>query len=180
MFHSMQTELWKAYPMEDDNWAARAFYDGGEWVHWSEIEEQVRFKEWGAKYPNARKSLILYFEELLSLAEGYHMETGLHLNAYGDIGELYGAITHGIKLHQTYAQGSDGRLGNDFIEVKTITPFKQKDEVTVELSGNFNKLLVVRINENFEVSSKLVDRKPLPKTKGDFVHVKWGDLKPMH
>jgi hypothetical protein len=155
--------------MEDDIWADRAFYDDGEWVHWSEIEEQVRFKEWGAKYPNARKSLIPYFEELLSLAEGYHMETGL----------LYGAITHGLKLHKTYAQGSDGRLGNDFIEVKTITPFKQNDEVTVKLSGNFNKLLVVRVNENFEVSSKLVDRKSLPKTKRDFVRVRWGDLEPV-
>jgi len=71
------------------------------------------------------------------------------------------------------------RLGNDFIEVKTITPFKQTDEVTVKLSGNFNKLLVVRINENFEVSSKLVDRKSLPKTKRDFVRVKWGDLEPV-
>ena len=101
----------EARHMEDDIWADRAFYDDGEWVHWSEIEEQVRFKEWGAKYPNARKSLIPYFEELLSLAEGYHMETGLHLNVYGDIGELYGAITHGLKLHKTYAQGSDGRLG---------------------------------------------------------------------
>lgn len=107
------------------------------------------------------------------------METGLHLNVYGDIGELYGAITHGLKLHKTCAQGSDGRLGNDFIEVKTITPFKQKDEVTVKLAGNFNKLLVVRINENFEVSSKLVDRKSLPKTKRDFVRVKWGDLEPV-
>lgn len=165
--------------MEDGIWADRAFYDDGEWVHWSEIEEQVRFKEWGVKYPNARKSLIPYFEELLSLAEGYHLETGLHLNVYGDIGELYGAITHGLKLHKTYAQGSDGRLGNDYIEVKTITPFKQNDEVTVKLSGNFNKLLVVRINENFEVSSKLVDRKSLPKTKRDFVRVKWGDLEPV-
>ena len=31
--------------MEDDIWAGRAFYDDGKWVYWSEIEEQVRFKE---------------------------------------------------------------------------------------------------------------------------------------
>jgi len=113
----------------------------------------------------------------LSLAESYHFTTGLHLSVYGDIGELFGAITHGIKLHNTHAQGSDGRLGNDFIEVKTITPFKQNDEVTVKVGGNFNKLLVVRINEDFAVSSKLVDRKSLPKTTGKFIRVKWGDLK---
>lgn len=32
---------------------------------------------------------------------------------YGDIGELFGAITYGIKLNKSYVQGSDGRLGND-------------------------------------------------------------------
>ncbi len=52
-----------------------------------------------------------------------HLQTGLHLQVYGDIGELFAAITHGVKLHKNYAQGSDSRLGNDFIEVKTITPF---------------------------------------------------------
>ncbi len=164
--------------MEDDIWADRAFYDDGEWVTWSQIEEQVRYKEWGAKYPNAKRSLIPYFEDLLSLAESYHLETGLHLSVYGDIGELFGAITHGITLNKMYAQGSDGRLGNDFVEVKTITPFKQNDVVSVKVSGNFNKLLVVRINENFEVSSKLVDRKSLPKTTGEFIRVRWTDLEP--
>lgn len=67
---------------------------------------------------------IPYFEDLTSLAESYHLETGLHLSVYGDIGELFGAITYGIKLNRTYAQGSDGRLGNDHVEIKTITPFK--------------------------------------------------------
>ena len=57
--------------------------------------------------------------------KSYHRETGLHLAVYGDIGELFGAITYGIKLNKTYAQGADGRLGNDHVEVKTITPFKR-------------------------------------------------------
>ncbi|UWQ60412.1 hypothetical protein K3722_00445 [Leisingera caerulea] len=157
-------------------WANRAFYDDGEWVTWSEIEEQVRCKEWGAKYPNAKRSLIPYFEELLSLAEQYHWETGFHLNLYGDIGELFAAITYGITLNKNYAQGSDGRLGKDFVEVKTITPFKKNDVVTVKTSGNFNKLLVVRINEDFEVSSKLVDRKDLPKPSGGIFRVAWGQI----
>ncbi|WP_259665659.1 hypothetical protein [Rhizobium binae] len=49
-----------------------------------------------AKYPNADTSFIPYFEELLSLAESYHLQTGRHLNVYGDIGELFGAIIFGI------------------------------------------------------------------------------------
>lgn len=90
--------------MEDDI-SDRAFYDDGEWVSWSDVEEQLRYQEWRAKYPNAIRSLIPYFQDLLSLAESYHVETGRHLNVYGDIGELFGAITYGIKLNKNYAQG---------------------------------------------------------------------------
>lgn len=153
-----------------------AFYDDGEWVSWSDVEEQLRYQEWRAKYPNAIRSLIPYFQDLLSLAESYHFETGRHLTVYGDIGELFGAITYGIKLHKNYAQGSDGRLGNDPIEIKTITPFKSKDEVVVKVSGNFSKLLVVKINADFEVSSRMVDRSKLPKTAKPFLRIRWGDL----
>ncbi|WP_234849242.1 hypothetical protein [Sinorhizobium medicae] len=89
--------------MAGDIWD-RAFYDDGEWVSWSDVEEQLRYQEWRAKYPNAIRSLIPYFQDLLSLAESYHVETGRHLNLYGDIGELFGAITYGIKLNKNYAQ----------------------------------------------------------------------------
>ena len=57
------------------DWSDRAFYDDGEWVTWSEIDEQLRYKEWGAKYPNAIRSMIPYFENLIFLAENYHVET---------------------------------------------------------------------------------------------------------
>ncbi|PDS69628.1 hypothetical protein [Rhizobium phaseoli] len=161
--------------MDADIWD-RAFYDDGEWVSWSDVEEQLRYHEWRAKYPNAIRSLIPYFEELLSLAESYHFETGRHLDVYGVIGELFGAITYGIKLNKNYAQGADGRLGNDHVEIKTITPFKSKDEVFVKVSGNFSKLLVVKINADFEVSSRMVERKKLPKTTKPLLKIKWNDL----
>lgn len=164
--------------MEEIDWSDRAFYDDGEWVTWSEIDEQLRYREWGAKYPNAIRSMIPYFETLISLAESYHVETGLHLNAYGDIGELFGAITYGIKLNKTYAPGADGRLGDDHVEIKTITPFKNRDEVNVKLSGNWSKLLVVKINEDFQVSGRMIDRRRLPKRKAKFLRVKWTDLSP--
>lgn len=112
----------------------------------------------------------------MSLAESYHVETGGHLNVYGDIGELFGAITYGIKLNKNYAQGADGRLGNDHVEIKTITPFKSKDEIAVKVSGNFSKLLVVKINADFEVSSRMVDRSKLPKTAKLFLRIRWEDL----
>lgn len=162
--------------MENIDWNDRAFYDDDEWVLWSDIEEQIRHKEWGAKYPNSDRTLIPYFEQLLNLAEDYHQDTGLHLSVYGDIGELFAAITHGIKLNKTYAQGSDGRLGNDLVEVKTITPFKQRDVVTIDLDRNFSKLFVVKITTGFQVSGRMIDRKHLPKTRGRFLQVNWSDL----
>ncbi len=153
-----------------------AIWDDGEWVSWSEIEEQIRYKEWGAKYPNADRSLIPIFESLLSVAEDYHNVTGSHLQIYGDIGELFGAITYGVKLHRNYAQGSDGRLGNDFVEVKTITPFKKNDCVEVKTSGNFSKLLVVKINHEFELNCRMIDRKELPAAKGGKHKISWSML----
>ena len=162
--------------MEEIDWADRAFYDDGEWVTWSGIDEHLHRKEWHAPYPNADHPMIPYFEALLSLAGSYHYETGLHLNVYGDIGELFGAITHDLKLNRTYAQGADGRVGNDHVEIKTITPFKNKDVVTVDKSGNFNKLLVVKINGLFEVSGRMIERKDLPKRPGQKLNIKWDDL----
>lgn len=153
-----------------------AIWDDGEWVSWNEINRQIQYKEWGAKYPNADLSIVPFFENLLSLAQDYHLQTGRHLNTYGDIGELFGAITHGIKLHTNFAQGSDGRLGDDFVEVKTITPFNARDMVTVKRAGHFSKLFVVKINADFEVSGRMIDRKQLPKGSGKILRLRWAEL----
>ena len=121
--------------------------------------------------------MIPYFEQLISLEECYYHDTGNHLQVYGDIGELFGAITLGIKLHANYTQGSDGRLGNDHIEVKTITPFKTNDYVEVKASGNFNKLLVVKINQDFELSSRMIDRRKVPAAKDGKYRISWNDMR---
>jgi hypothetical protein len=156
--------------MEDGIW------DDGEWVSWDDINAQIQHKEWRARYPNADLSLVATFECLIEAAQSYHQLTGRHLQVYGDIGELYGAITHGIKLHRNYAQGSDGRLGNDMVEVKTITPFKRNNVVEINLERNFSKLLLVKINDQFEVQGKLIERKALPKTARNRLRLDWGSI----
>ncbi len=153
-----------------------AIWDDGEWISWDEINQQIEYKEWGAKYPNADRALIPIFEQLLSTAQNYYETTGKHLHIYGDIGELFGAITYGIKLHRNYAQGSDGRLGNDYVEVKTITPFKNKDVIKVDMAGHFNKLLVVKINKDFEIAHRLIDRKSFSKNASKRQTVNWKDI----
>lgn len=151
-------------------------WDDGEWTSWGEISAQIEYKEWRVRYPNADLSLVPIFESLIEAAQSYYLLTGLHLQVYGDIGELYGAITHGIKLHRNYAQGSDGRLGDHFVEIKTITPFKRNDVVEVNLERNFSKLLLVKIDDEFQVRAKLVDRKLLPKPTGKKLRLNWQDV----
>ncbi|TNE40681.1 MAG: hypothetical protein EP347_03165 [Alphaproteobacteria bacterium] len=153
-----------------------SIWDDGEWVNWSDIHDQIQHHEWKAKHPNGDYSLVQIFYELLAVSEDYYLRTNRHLQVYGDLGELFGAITLGIKLHKNYAQGSDGRLGDDFIEVKTIAPFNGNDTVTVDMRGNFSKLLIVKINEDFEVSSRLIDRKELARRGKKKVRIKWADL----
>lgn len=153
----------------DDN----AIYDDGEWITWTEINSHLELLEFEAHFPDLKVELVPIFQKLLSTAEHYHHLTGSHLQVYGDLGELYGAITHGIKLHRNYAQGSDGKLGNDFVEVKTITPFKSTDTITLNLKRNFSKVLIVKIDGNFEVQSKMIDRKALPKVKSEQLRLDW-------
>lgn len=153
-----------------------AIWMDGEWVSWEEIGYELDRQELRDRYPNADPALVRYFGELLELAESYHLETGRHLQVYGDIGELFCAITLGMRLHRNYAQGSDGRRGNDFIEVKTIAPFNQSERVQVKLSGNFSHLFVVRIDEDFRVSGRMIDRRSLRAPKEGFLKVEWADL----
>jgi len=85
-----------------------AFWIDGEWLGWDSIidPEETKFSrlaelereaELRLKYPNADPTLVPYFQDLLTLAEAYFCDTGQHLNVYGDIGELFGAIMYGIK-----------------------------------------------------------------------------------
>lgn len=153
-----------------------AIYDDGEWITWEEINSHLELLEFKARHPDITAELVPIFQKLLAAARDYHELTGSHLQVFGDLGELYGAITHGIRLHRNYAQGSDGRLGNDFVEVKTITPFKRNDTITLNLRRNFSKVLIVRIDADFEVRSKLIDRKSLPKGRSHTVRLGWSDI----
>ncbi len=149
---------------------------GGEWITWTEINSHLEKLEFEHRFAHLDVDLVPIFQDLLSVAQDYHFLTGSHLQVYGDLGELYGAVTHGLKLHRNYAQGSDGKIGNHFVEVKTITPFKKNDTITLNLKRNFSKVLIVKIDSDFEVQSRLVDRKALPKVEGDTLKLNWSDF----
>jgi len=165
---------------------ADGFFEDGEWFQWEDpldepadettLQRLEREAALRLRYPNADIALIPYFRDLLYLAEAYHMQTGRHLQVHGDLGELFGAIEFGIDLHRNHARGSDGRLGKDFVEIKTITPFNSHDRACVDLRGHFSKLLIVRIDANFEVAGRMLDRKCLPDRGGQRLRLAWQDL----
>lgn len=153
------------------------FTDGiwsdGEWVSWDWINRQEYDQQLQIEYPNASLELIDAFQDLVYAAQTYKEVTGRYLQIWGELGEIYAEVECGLKRHAPGTPGSDGRIGNDWVEVKTISPEKSKPEVHVKQAGNFNKILVVRISETFEFEHKMVDRKSLKKSNGSQVRIAW-------
>lgn len=170
----------------------------GEWLSWDEFGEYadidpdepqpavlpvLEWQDWlKRKYPNAELPVLRQFIRLVNAAEEYFEQTGKHLNIYGALGELYGAMIWGVRLHKLPdAQGSDGKLDNDFIEIKTIGPRSTTDQALVKLSGHFNKLLVVKIDRTngddgfgcFRMSGRMIDRKALTNARSGNARIKW-------
>ena len=148
-------------------------WDDGEWISWDWINQQIYEQELHAQYPAAVPELIDVFERLVKIAVDYKTITGTYLQVWGELGELYAEIKFGVKRHRPHAQGSDGKLGNDFVEVKTISPEKSAHKVKVKRAGNFSKLLVVKISENFEFEAKMVERSALGKGTGKVARYSW-------
>ena len=164
-----------------------AFWIDGEWLSWDDIPDDAEDGEYSCElerleyeaqirwdFPGANVADVECFRDLLELAKRYHRQTTRHLNVYGDIGELYGAIKFGIKLHQAYAQGSDGRMGNDFVEIKTISPMSRSDSKSISLKGHFSKVLLVKIDDSFQVRGKFLNRRDLGNCKKN-AKIVWSD-----
>lgn len=105
-----------------------------------------------------------WLEAYISIAQRMHGE-GKDIGALvGKLGEFFASTRFGMSPHlKGNAQGSDGKIGDDFVEVKTISPWKINPVVYVKRSGHFNKLIVVKINEQWIFDARIVDRTMLPK-----------------
>src|SRR5690349_9613042 len=106
-------------PLHD---TSEGIYDDGEWISWAWIKDQIEDQELKHEYPKAASlEVVRIFRDLVDLASAYRRATGRYLQIWGELGELYAEIEYGIVRHRPGTQGSDGRLGNDWIEVKTIS-----------------------------------------------------------
>lgn len=115
------------------------------------------------------------FEDLVDCAERHLKNTGRYLQVWGELGEIYAEIKFGLRRHGTRQAGSDGTIEGKLVEVKTISPEKASDQVSVKSQGNFEQLLIVRIDENFEFTGKLIDRGELADGGGRFLRVRMQD-----
>jgi hypothetical protein len=154
-----------------------AVWDDGEWIPWDYINEQVYKQELRERFPDGNLALIEVFEQIIDAASQYRLVTGRYLPVFGELGEIFAELTLGLERHKPRAQGSDGRIGNDHVEVKTISPENRHEKVVVKRKGHFSKLVLVKIDEDFNFEARTLDRKELAKGKGPVVRVYWSSGK---
>jgi len=61
------------------------------------------------------------------------------------------------------------------LRVKTISPEKTSDRVLVKSQGNFEQLLIVRIDRDFQFTGKLIDRSELRGATSKFLRARMKD-----
>lgn len=174
--HDMHNEGYSPDQIAD---AAACGYNPWEHDDWDNIEEFLDDEAgWDSDSEPKNPTTLELWEllgELVETARNYFEVTGRHLPIYGELGELYGEAKYGIKRHKPYTRGSDGKLGNDFVEIKTISPFKSGNDVLVKRAGNFSKLLIVKISKDFEFKAKMLDRKSFRKGSGKHIKASWSE-----
>ena len=161
---------------KDDQNFEDGIWDDGEFLSWDWINGHLYEQELKERYPGVAPELVHMFDELVDTAIRYKDVTGRYLPVFGELGELFAEINFGIKRHRPGAAGSDGRLGNDFIEIKTITPIKASDNVSVKRQGHFNKLLVIKISDRFDFEARMLDRGKMAKGNGRLMKASWSSM----
>ena len=109
------------------------------------------------------------FEDLIDCARRHFENTGRYLQVWGDLGEIFAEIKFGLRRGRTHMAGSDGTIAGKRVEVKTISPEKIGDRVLVKSQGDFEQLLIVRIDQDFQFSGKLFERGELKGGTGRFL-----------
>ncbi|HWH74827.1 MAG TPA: hypothetical protein VNV16_11260, partial [Methylibium sp.] len=123
-------------------------------------------------FPYSMLAQIEIFEDLVHCAERHFKNTGRYLQVWGELGEIYAEIRFDLRRHGSHKAGSDGTINGKLVEVKTISPEKRNDHVAVKREGDFEQLLIVRIDEDFQFTGKLVDRSRLSNGGGRFLKVR--------
>lgn len=123
----------------------------------------------GDGFPLSIPEQAQIFRDLVDCAARYYKNTGRYLQVWGELGEIYAELKFGLQRHPTHQAGSDGYINGKLVEVKTISPEMTSDRVLVKTQGDFEQLLIVRIDRDFQFQSKLIDRSELNGGSGKFL-----------
>jgi len=125
-------------------------------------------------FPYCAGEHIEIFQDLVDCAARHFENTGRYLQVWGELGEIYAEIKFGLCRHGTHRPGSDGTIAGKLVEVKTISPERAGDRVFVKRQGDFEQLLIIRIDHNFQFQGKLFERSELKGAAGKYLR---GQLK---
>jgi hypothetical protein len=114
--------------------------------------------------------------DLVDCADRHFRNTGRYLQVWGELGEIYAEVKFGLRRHGTHRAGSDGTIDGRRVEVKTISPEKTSDEVVVKRQGDFEQLLIVRVDKNFAFTGKLFGVDPVRWTVAGLILKPFGVL----
>lgn len=154
----------------DRNWIDRQL-DGVPDDNAYAIEKPHRSRE-GFPFSIVEQTVIL--EDLIYCAQRHFANTGRYLQVWGELGEIYAEVKFGLRRHRTHQAGSDGTIDGKMVEVKTISPEKSSNHVFVKSQGDFEKLLIIRIDREFNFRGKIFDRSELTGS-GKFLRGRFDD-----
>lgn len=117
-------------------------------------------------FPHSMLEQAEILEDLVDCAARHLRNTGRYLQVWGELGEIYAEIKFGLRRHGTHQAGSDGTIAGKLVEVKTISPERDTDHVFVKRQGDFEQLLIVRIDKDFQFTGKLIERSKLRDSGG--------------
>lgn len=153
-------------------------YISRKWID-SQLEDQAEDDSYSVKagkpfqsrdgFPFSVLEQKQIFKDLIDCAARHFDNTGRYLQVWGELGEIYAEIKFGLRRHKTHRAGSDGIIAGKLVEVKTISPEKGCDRVLVKSQGNFEQLLIIRIDRDFQFQGKLLDRSELQGGAGKFL-----------
>lgn len=129
-----------------------------------------------AQYPNQNPLVVESFQKLCESAFQYYKLQKRHLEIWGELGELFVEMKLGLRRYKPHKHGSDGYVGKDVIEVKTISPNKTNEIVEGHCNGNFNILALVKIShssDGYVFELRTIKRKELNISSSNKFRINW-------
>lgn len=137
----------------------------------SEVEKPYRSRQ---GFPCSIVEQTGILDDLVDCAQRHFENTGRYLQVWGELGEIYAEVRFGLRRHRTHQAGSDGTIDGKMVEVKTISPEKSSNHVFVKSQGDFEKLLIIRIDREFNFRGRIFDRSELAGS-GKFLRGRFDD-----